>query len=159
MQTPDVEIPTPRERKSAMRRLLTFVGTVLIVCVGGYLLLLLIGMGVKMMGDDTIAEARIVRAQGDIEGLKAALASYQIAAYTLPTTEQGLQALLVKPAGVSNWRGPYVEPSQLVDSWNKGYIYIQPGIHNPETYDIYSAGPDGQPGTNDDIGNWEAPAK
>jgi general secretion pathway protein G len=160
MQTPDVEIPTPRERKSTARKLLKFLGTVVIVCVGGFVLLLLIAVGPQIVGDrNMLAKARVARAQGDIEGLKASLTSYQIAAYTLPTTEQGLQALLVKPADVSNWRGPYVEPSQLVDPWNKAYIYVQPGVRNPNGFDIYSVGPDGEFGTKDDIGNWETPAK
>jgi general secretion pathway protein G len=131
----------------------TLLEIMLVVCIIG----LLIGMGVKMMGGK-LQDARMVRAQGDLEGLKASLVSYQIAANTLPTTEQGLQALLAKPEGVRNWRGPYAEPSQLVDPWNKAYIYVQPGSHNPKAYDIYSAGPDGQPNTDDDIGNWEAPA-
>jgi general secretion pathway protein G len=132
----------------------TLLEIMLVVCIIG----LLIGMGVKMMGGK-IEEAKIVRAKGDIEGLKASLVSYQIATNMLPTTEQGLQALITKPEGVRNWRAPVAEPSQLVDPWNKNYFYVQPGTHNVKSYDIFSAGPDGQPNTDDDIGNWEAPIK
>ena len=37
------------------------------------------------------------------------------------------------------------------DPWGKDYIYVYPGQKNPNSYDLYSAGPDGQPGTEDDI--------
>lgn len=44
--------------------------------------------------------------------------------------------------------------SDVVDPWEHLYIYKYPGIHNPKSYDIYSLGPDGKDGTDDDIGNW-----
>ncbi len=126
----------------------TLLEIMLVVCIIG----LLIGMGVKMMGSK-IEEAKIVRARGDLEGLKASLISFQIATNTYPTTEQGLKAMITKPEGVRNWRA-VAEPSQLVDPWLKEYFYVQPGIHNPKSYDVFSAGPDGKANTDDDIGNW-----
>lgn len=41
------------------------------------------------------------------------------------------------------------------DPWGNDYIYQQPGKRNRDSYDLFSAGKDGQPGTADDIGNWE----
>ena len=32
--------------------------------------------------------------------------------------------------------------------------YASPGTHNPDSYDLWSVGPDGADGTADDIGNW-----
>jgi general secretion pathway protein G len=73
----------------------------------------------------------------------------------LPTTEQGLQALVTRPdtdPKPSEWH-QYM-PSIPVDPWHHPYLYENPGKHNPNTYDLYSAGPDGKAGTDDDIGNW-----
>jgi general secretion pathway protein G len=42
------------------------------------------------------------------------------------------------------------------DPWGHSYQYQNPGKHNPDRYDIYSMGPDGQPDTADDIGNWKS---
>lgn len=128
----------------------TLLEIMLVVCIIG----LLIGMGVKMMGNK-IEDARILRARGDIEQLKTSLLMYQNSSTNLPTTEQGLKALVSKPEGVRNWRAQ-AEPSQLVDPWLKDYQYVQPGIHNPKGYDIFSLGPDGLPNTEDDIGNWQS---
>jgi general secretion pathway protein G len=97
--------------------------------------------------------------QSDIELFKTSLLQYQMAANVMPTTEQGLEALLVRPEGIRNWRGPYAEQKELIDPWNRNYVYVQPGTHNAKGYDLYSVGPDGQPNTEDDIGNWDAPIK
>jgi general secretion pathway protein G len=152
MQTPDVEIPASRK--------LQFLRKVAIICVGGCFLLPIVATGPQFVSDrNMIAKAKIVCAKGDIEGLKASLVSYQVSTSALPTTTQGLQALLAMPEGVPGWRGPYADATQLVDPWGKNFIYVQPGTHNPQGYDIYSAGPDGRPNTRDDIGSWGAAVK
>jgi general secretion pathway protein G len=43
-----------------------------------------------------------------------------------------------------------------LDPYGKDYQYVQPGIHNPDSYDLFSAGKDHIPGTVDDTGNWES---
>ena len=40
-----------------------------------------------------------------------------------------------------------------LDPWNHFYHYVYPGVHNPQSFDIYSLGPDGVLSA-DDIGNW-----
>ena len=76
-----------------------------------------------------------------------------------PTTEQGLQALIVHPTNAPAselWRGPYVRPPIIrKDAWNHDFVYVNPGVHNTNGYDLFSAGPDGIAGTKDDIGNWQ----
>ncbi|MDD5504828.1 MAG: type II secretion system major pseudopilin GspG [Candidatus Omnitrophica bacterium] len=52
-----------------------------------------------------------------------------------------------------SWRGPYLK-KKPVDPWERPYVYTYPGQHNPASYDLYSAGSDGQAGTADDICNW-----
>ena len=42
------------------------------------------------------------------------------------------------------------------DPWDTEYVYRFPGKHNPKEYDIFSAGPDRNPETEEDnLGNWE----
>ena len=135
-------------RKNAGFTLLEIMLVVIIIGV-------LITLGVTMTGG-RIQEAKVVRAQGDLERLKTGLLMYNSASRTYPTTEQGLKALLTKPEGARNWRPQVESASELLDPWGKDYIYVQPGTHNPQSFDVYSPGPDMIPNTADDIGNWES---
>lgn len=73
-----------------------------------------------------------------------------------PTAEQGLDALVTAPSdGGTKWKGPYME-SIPEDPWGQKYQYKAPGDHNTQTFDIWSNGPDGSSGTEDDIGNWNS---
>jgi general secretion pathway protein G len=79
---------------------------------------------------------------------------------TFPSTDQGLRALLVKPEEdpvPKKWAGPYLSDENLSDPWGFEYQYAYPGEHNVKKKpDIWSVGPDGEEGTEDDIGNWKA---
>ena len=78
-----------------------------------------------------------------------------------PTTEQGLKALIKKPTASpvpKNWKkGGYVQELPE-DPWGNKYQYANPGVHNPDSYDLYSFGPDQEEGSDDDIGNWQSEA-
>lgn len=93
--------------------------------------------------------------------MKVPLFSYKMHMGDYPSTQEGLQALVVAPANKADrWRGPYIESDKIPeDPWKEPYHYAYPGTHNKDGYDLWSAGPDGQSGTDDDIGNWniEAP--
>lgn len=99
-------------------------------------------------------EARKVKAQQDIRALEAALNLYRLDNYTYPTTDQGLEALAQKPVpDPPRWKeGGYVDRLPI-DPWQHDYQFLNPGSHG--AIDIYSMGPDGQSGTDDDIGNWK----
>jgi len=78
-----------------------------------------------------------------------------------PTPQEGLVALFRSPANNANkWRGPYLEMKweQLVDPWENQFEYRCPGIHNPDSYDLWSKGIDGisepENPLSDDIRNW-----
>ena len=97
-------------------------------------------------------------ARADIKGnLALALRLYAVDHNgNYPSTAQGLQALLTKPASSSvseNWKGPYLEQPP-VDPWKQPYVYQYPGSHPPYEYDLYSLGPDGEK-SDDDITNWQ----
>lgn len=104
-------------------------------------------------------EARITAARVDIATITQALQLYKLDNHRYPTTEQGLSALVKKPAlppVPENWKGNgYLEriPS---DPWGHPYRYLQPGLHGE--FDVFSLGADGEPGgagADADIGSWE----
>jgi len=62
-----------------------------------------------------------------------------------PSTEEGLGALAVRPAGVSSWNGPYLKTAGVPkDPWGHNYLYRSPGQNGP--YDVGSLGPEGREG-------------
>lgn len=104
-------------------------------------------------------EARIVAARQDIGSLISALKLYRLDNKRYPTSEQGLQALVSKPASgpaADGWKaGGYVEKLPQ-DPWGHPYLYLNPGLHGE--IDVFSYGADGQPGgegLDADIGNWQ----
>jgi general secretion pathway protein G len=75
----------------------------------------------------------------------------------LPTTEQGLSALLEKPTIPpipENWNGPYYDKDMATDAWGKPIQYRYPSIHPPNQFDLWSFGPDKIESV-DDIHNWD----
>jgi general secretion pathway protein G len=90
-----------------------------------------------------------------VNKLSGDLALYEATNGFPPTTQQGLAALVTRPSGEPiprKWspREDKIEP----DPWGMEYRYEYPGKHNVRSFDVYSCGPDRQPGTDDDIGNW-----
>jgi general secretion pathway protein G len=92
------------------------------------------------------------------DSMKTPLLTYKIQIGNYPTTEQGLQALVAAPPTVADrWAGPYVDLTGgklPLDPWNNPYQYAYPGVHNKDGYDLWSMGPNGKSGDEDDIGNW-----
>jgi general secretion pathway protein G len=103
-------------------------------------------------------EARIIAAKQDIASLLQALKLYRLDNHRYPSSEQGLQALVVQPTGTPvppNWKaGGYIERLPR-DPWGNAYQYLNPGVRGE--IDVFSFGADGAPGGegNDaDIGSW-----
>ncbi|MEY2994558.1 MAG: Type secretion system protein precursor [Pseudomonadota bacterium] len=102
-------------------------------------------------------DARVTAAKTDVANVMQALKLYKLDNMRFPTSEQGLQALVAKPATEpvpGNWK-PYLDklPS---DPWGQPYQYLNPGIKGD--VDVLSFGADGQPGgegNNADIGSWQ----
>ena len=96
-------------------------------------------------------QARVTAAHADIfGGIKTALDAFEVDNGFYP---KSLQDLLQQPSNAKNWHGPYLE-NMPQDPWVNPYVYTYPGRRNPSGYDLYSTGPDGKAGTDDDIGNW-----
>jgi general secretion pathway protein G len=77
-----------------------------------------------------------------------------------PTTSEGLEALINPPVNVppGKWHKGLDVDRFPNDPWGHAYVYCCPGVHNTNSFDIYSCGPDGKSksGGNDpdDINNW-----
>jgi general secretion pathway protein G len=101
--------------------------------------------------------ARVTATRAQIHNFQTALGAYKLDTGTFPTTEQGLQALRVKPDGINQWAGPYMTQDIPKDAWGHDFVYKYPGEHGDEP-DITSYGADGQPGgdgLNADIVSWK----
>ena len=118
--------------------------------------LVLIGIVMGIVGGNFIGrgeEAKRKAAKIEIEQIGQTLDLYKLEVGRYPTTQEGMQALISAPAGVTNWNGPYWKKGTLPkDPWGNDYIYRYPGSHQPALpYDISSAGP---PGGEKPIANW-----
>lgn len=106
---------------------------------------------------DRADDARVMAARTDVNNLRQALKLYKLDNQKLPTTEQGLQALVVRPTIApvpANWK-QYLEKLPA-DPWGRPYQYIYPGIKTE--VDVMSFGADGEAGgegKNADIGSWQ----
>ena len=132
------------------RRAFTLVEMLLVITIIGILAALVVP---KMMGRSE--QARQTAARADIAGVKTALDAYEVDNGYYPKSRNSLGDLIQQPSDAKNWRGPYLDKVP-VDPWGNAYVYEYPGKHNPSSYDLYSVGPDGKPGTDDDIGNWQS---
>lgn len=100
------------------------------------------------------------RIQGDLQTFKTNLNLYRARNGFYPSTEQGLQALASRPEGEpqpTQWFKSIEKVPK--DPWQSDYVYVVPGLRNPDGFDVFSPGPDRKAGTADDIGNWETEQK
>ncbi len=100
------------------------------------------------------------RIQGDLQTFKTNLNLYRAQNGFYPSTEQGLQALAARPSGEpapTQWHKSIEKVPK--DPWQSDYVYLNPGTHNPDGFDVFSPGADRKAGTPDDIGNWDVEKK
>jgi len=116
------------------------------------IIVIILGVAVSKLGNTT-GVAKDMRVQADIQSISTQLKLYESVNGFLPTTEQGLQALVSPPDSdpkPTRWYQLFKELPQ--DPWSSNYVYLSPGKKNPGSYDLYSPGPDRKPDTADD--NW-----
>lgn len=111
---------------------------------------LLLGTAIyKLAGN--VEYARHTRVQADLQGISTQLRLYESMNGFYPPTEQGLQALVTQPdtdPRPTRWYQLYKDMPK--DPWQNIYIYRCPGTKHPESYDLFSAGPDRIADTPDD---------
>lgn len=132
---------------------------------GGFTLLellvvvVIIGMLVGYVGPryfKQIGKSQVTVVRDQFHAFGQALDHYRLDTGHYPTTEQGLAALMDKPASEPKWNGPYLQKAAPPDPWGNAYVFKSPGDHGE--YDLLSYGKDGAPGGGGeaaDLGNWD----
>ena len=99
--------------------------------------------------------ARITKAKNDIAALESALEVYKLDNFSYPTVDQGLEALITKPASdqeLANWQqGGYLRKLHK-DPWGREYLYDNEG-GSIRIYSLGADGVEGGDGTNADVSN------
>ncbi len=96
-----------------------------------------------------IGQSKSQAAKMQIIELGGALQMYLLDVGRYPDT---LESLAQNP-GIEAWNGPYLQKELPNDPWGKPYQYRYPGMHGD--YDLFSLGPDGVDGGDDDIVSWK----
>lgn len=111
-------------------------------------------VGPKYFSQIGKSEVKATRAQ--LDALGKALDQFRLDNGHYPSTEQGLAALVERPANEAKWDGPYLSKAVPPDPWGNPYVFIMPGEHGE--YDLLSYGKDGRPGGEGEaaeITNWQ----
>jgi len=113
----------------------TLLEIMLVVAIIGVLL----AAAIYKMGP-SLGIAQETKTKADIQAFRTALIAFNASNGHYPTTDQGLNAL-----------APNIMDDIKPDAWGSAYVYRCPGRANPTSYDLFSAGQDRIPDTQDDI--------
>lgn len=140
---------TERRRRERANRGFTLIEMMIVVII----IAALAGMVVpRLIGRSEDAKKKIARA--DVATLSTALNLFRLDNERYPSNAEGLDALLRKPANSGATGEPYIE-KRAIDPWKRPYRYEAPGSRSTGAFDVFSAGPDGNDRTEDDVGNWQ----
>lgn len=143
-------IQNPNAERRSRRAGFTLIELLLVLVILGVLAAIVVP---KFAG--RTEQARITAAQTQIATFSTALDAFEVDNGYYPKGKDGLQDLIVQPRDALTWKGPYLKTTEIpLDPWGNPYIYECPGRYNATSYDLYSMGPDGREGTDDDITNW-----
>ena len=95
-------------------------------------------------------DAELKQARTDVQNIASqGVDAFRVLKGRFPTTEEGIHILVAEGfLKANNAEGTIKDP------WGHEYVYLYPGQAHPDAYDVKSNGPDGQPGTPDDIVNY-----
>ncbi len=130
--------------RRAQRRAFTLIELIVVIVVLG----LLAGLVAPQIFGH-VGEAKSVTAKTQLALLSTALDGYRLDTGRYPNTVQGLAALREKPTVEpipTLWRGPYLRRDVPLDPWGRPYVYVAPGVRNPNGFDLMSLGRDGKLG-------------
>ena len=130
--------------------------TILLLC----LTILLLVLAMTSCDGGIGTHMRIAATRSDLTTFSTALEMFHGDCGRYPTTTEGLEALVARSVSIPSgkWH-KYLDVDRLpLDPWSHHYIYISPGLHNTNTYDLFSCGADGKTKSGgddpDDINNW-----
>lgn len=134
-----------RLRRGCNNRAFTFIEIMMVV--------LIIGMLAAIVMPYTMGKAdkaRIKSTKVGLQAIETALAGYEMNVGEVPSTEQGVKALVERPSDVPEDKWERQLKSFPLDAWGRPFVYRCPG-ENGADYDLFSMGKDGKEGTPDDI--------
>jgi general secretion pathway protein G len=138
-------------RDARAARGFTLIELLVVLAILGLLVALVAPQVMKYLGRARTDAARI-----QIQNLESALDLFKLDLQRYPTQDEGLTALVARPAGLQAWNGPYLKDKSVpLDPWGRPYYYKIPGDHGE--YDLYTLGADNAPGgtgEDQDITNW-----
>lgn len=101
-----------------------------------------------------IDSAKVKTAESQVKMLKTSLQTFRLDVGRYPSSDEGLNALVVNVASISGWQGPYLDEGVPLDPWGNSYVYeLKPSQY--QEFSLYSFGEDGQKAGDDnaqDIG-------
>lgn len=119
--------------------------------------LVILGLLAAVVGPkvfNKLAKGKEQIAKIQIKDLEGALQLYSFDMGKYPNSSEGLEGLIRNTSNSESWNGPYLSKNDVPkDPWDKPYGYRCPGLHGD--YDLYSMGPDGTDGGDDDICSWK----
>lgn len=135
---------SPRRRAFTILELLIVIGILLAI---GALVV------INVMGTQEKADKKLTIVQ--LQAFRNAIDQFRADMKRIPTQEEGLKVLWSREGLDENdaqrWGGPYLSDPKRVDAWGTEWIYKVPAEIEGIEYDIISAGPDRQEGSEDDI--------
>jgi general secretion pathway protein G len=91
------------------------------------------------------ARAKAKAAQLQLDTLTADMESFSSDVGRYPTQQEGLKALLIEPASVEGWSGPYVRDARMLnDPWGQPIVYALDA--QTRSFTVESLGADAKPG-------------
>ncbi len=144
------EVRAPRARVTA--RGFTILELLLVLAI----LAVLAGIvSTRFVGQSQAAKVKAAHTQ--LENLNLSLNRFEVDLGRFPSASEGLTALIERPGDDTKkaWLGPYLDGNAIpLDQWGHPWNYRFPGQHRPDGFDLWSNGPDGREGGDDDIANW-----
>jgi len=123
--------------------------------------LVILGLLAGLVGPQVmkyLGGANTKTAKLQIEDFSTALDAFRLDMGRYPSSNEGLQALVVQPSGATRWNGPYLRKNIIPkDPWGNDYQYRSPGQHSGSGFDLYSLGADnaeGGEGESQDVVSW-----
>lgn len=102
-----------------------------------------------------VDDSKVETARASVTVFLQALERYKLDVGNYPTTDEGLASLLVAPSSLKDpkkWKGPYLQETTVPkDPWGNDFVYEFPSTRGVTWPDVFSPGPDGQKGNEDDI--------